>query len=371
MAPLRVGLVGATPGRGWGSAAHLPALRALDEFEVTAVATTRIESARATAKAFGIPLAFADDSDLVSSPEVDIVAITVKVPEHDALVRAALAAGKHVFCEWPLGVNLGQARLLADLAAASGVRHVAGLQGYFSPGAAFVAELIADGQIGQLLSVSAVTAGGPGGQRVPQASAYAADVAAGATVLSISGAHLLATLARAVGEFRQVSGVVATVNRQATVIETGQTLPVTSPDQIAMSGVLESGAVASVTVQGGSAPGGPGFEVRVVGSDATLIIRPAAAGGSIHIAEWAVSVARADGTTEDLPVPERLRRVPAAVPAGPPRGVAAVYASLARAITEGRPAEPDFGTAVRYHRLLDAIQRASDTGARQDTGAGQ
>jgi predicted dehydrogenase len=92
--PIRIGVIGATPARGWGTAAHLPALQALEEFEVTA-------------EVFGIPLAFADDEELVSHPEVDAVAVTVKVPEHDRLIRAALAAGKHVFSEWPLGVDLG------------------------------------------------------------------------------------------------------------------------------------------------------------------------------------------------------------------------------------------------------------------------
>jgi len=133
--PIRIGVIGATPARGWGTAAHLPALQALEEFELTAVATTRLTTARATAEVFGVPLAFADDDELVSSPEVDAVAITVKVPEHDRLIRAALAAGKHVFSEWPLGVDLGQAVDLAEAARASGVRHIVGLQGYQAPGA--------------------------------------------------------------------------------------------------------------------------------------------------------------------------------------------------------------------------------------------
>ncbi|HEX2819016.1 MAG TPA: Gfo/Idh/MocA family oxidoreductase [Streptosporangiaceae bacterium] len=87
--PIRIGVIGATPARGWGTAAHLPALQALGEFEVTAVATTRLTTARATAEVFGVPLAFADDAELVSSPAVDAVAIAVKVPEHDRLIRAA------------------------------------------------------------------------------------------------------------------------------------------------------------------------------------------------------------------------------------------------------------------------------------------
>jgi predicted dehydrogenase len=364
--PIRIGVIGATPARGWGTAAHLPALQALEEFEVTAVATTRLATARATAEVFGVPLAFADDAELVSHPEVDAVAITVRVPEHDRLIRVALAAGKHVFSEWPLGVDLGQAVALADLAQASGVHHIVGLQGYQAPGALFVRELIENGDIGQPLTVSVVAAGGPAGRRIPQANAYATDVAAGATVLSISTGHILATLARAVGGFRQVSAVVALINKETTVIETGQTVPVTAPDQVVLAGRLEGGAVASIAVQGGSAPVTPGFELRIVGTEATLVVRPATPGG-IHITDWAISISKPRGSAADLPVPGRFSPIPAAVPAGPPRNVAVLYREFARAISYGQPAAPDFVTAVRYHQLLENIQRASDTGIRQDT----
>jgi predicted dehydrogenase len=363
--PIRIGVIGATPARGWGTAAHLPALQALEEFKITAVATTRLTTARATAEVFRVPLAFADDGELVSSPEVDAVAITVKVPEHDRLIRAALAAGKHVFSEWPLGVDLAQAAALAETAQASGVRHIVGLQGYQAPGALFVRELIDNGEIGQPLTVSVVAAGGPAGRRTPQANVYATDVAAGATVLSISTGHILATLARAVGELRQVSALVALVNKETTVIETGQAVPVTAPDQVVLGGRLAGGAVASVAVQGGSAPVTPGFEVRIVGTEATVVVRPATPGG-IHIADWAVCICRPDGSAADLPVPARFSTVPEAVPAGPPRNVAALYREFARAINHGQPAAPDFAAAVRYHQLLANIQRASDTGIRQD-----
>jgi predicted dehydrogenase len=334
---------------------------------VTAVSTTRLDTARATAEAFGVPLAFDDDFELVSHPDLDAVAVTVKVPEHDRLVRAALTAGKHVFCEWPLGVSLEQAAELADLAEASGVRHLVGLQGYQAPGALFIADLIRNGDIGQPLTVSVVAAGGPAGRRIPQASAYTTDAAAGATILSISAGHILATLARAVGEFRQLSGVVASINRETTIIETGQTIPVTAPDQVLVTGRLASGAVASVVVQGGSAPVTPAFEVRIVGTEATLVVRPAAPGG-IHISDWSVSISKPDGAPADLPVPGRYSPVPAAVPAGPAKNVAILYREFAQAITEGRPAVPGFAAAVRFHQLLGQIQRTSDTGLREDVG---
>jgi predicted dehydrogenase len=366
-APLRVGIVGATPARGWGTLAHLPALTALPEFTVTAVATTRAETARATADAFGVPLAFDDDASLIASPEVDVVAVTVKVTGHDALVRAALAAGKHVFCEWPLGTDLAQATALAELAATSAGRHVVGLQGYHSPGARYVGELVGQGYIGRPLAVSVVAVGRQGGARIPAASAYAADREAGATVLSITTAHLLASIAQAVGPPRAVSAVVASMNKAATVIESGQIIPVTAPDQVALAGQLESGAALSIAVQGGAAAAAH-FELRIVGTDATLIVRPDPSGASMHVADWVITALRANGAAEVLPVPGRFSPLPDSLPPGPPRNVALVYRELAQAITAGRPAEPGFDAAVRYHQLVAAIQLASDTGTRQLLG---
>jgi predicted dehydrogenase len=363
-APIRVGVVGANPTRGWGTAAHLPALRALDEYEITAVATTRPETARATAEAFGVPLAFSDAHDLLSHPDVDVVAIAVKVPEHDGLIRAGLAAGKHVFSEWPLGVDAEQAGALAALADQSGVVHVVGLQGYNAPGAVFVRELVDQGTIGKPLAVSVVTAGGPAGPRIPAGNLYAVDVAAGATILSISAGHVLATLARAVGQLRSVSGIVALVNPEATVVETGQHVAVSAPDQVVLTGRLDNDAVASIAIQGGAAPAAPGFEIRIVGTEATLTVRPASPGG-LHITDWAISIARWGGRQEDLAIPDRLVPIPASVPSGPPRNVAVLYRLLAEGIRDGRRVTPDFTTAVGQHQLLETIQKASETGTDQ------
>ncbi|MBO0834164.1 MAG: Gfo/Idh/MocA family oxidoreductase [Actinobacteria bacterium] len=363
--PLRVGIIGATPGRGWGTAAHLPALAALPEFTVTAVATTRADTARATADAFGVPFAFHDSASLIASPEVDVVAVTVKVTQHDELVRAALSAGKHVFCEWPLGSNLAQAARLAELASATGSQHVVGLQGYHSPGARYVAELISDGSIGRLQAVSAVAVGRQGAGRIPAATAYAANRAAGASVLSITTAHLLATLGQATGLPRTLVSVVSAMHDTATVIETGEQIAVTAPDQVAVAGELDGGAALSVAVQGGAATG-VHFEVRIVGTDATLLVRPDPSGASIHVADWHISVLRGSDPASELPVPDRFCPLPASIPAGMPRNVALVYRELAQAIAENRPAEPSFATAVRYHQLVDAIERAADSGRRQD-----
>src|SRR5207245_4005821 len=110
---IRVGIIGANPDRGWAAQAHIPALKSLsNDFEITALSTSRRDSADAAARLFGVAAAFYNHQDLVNSSNVDVVAITVKVPYHLELATAALDAGKAVYCEWPLGNGLSEAEML-------------------------------------------------------------------------------------------------------------------------------------------------------------------------------------------------------------------------------------------------------------------
>src|SRR5947199_2607335 len=135
---LGVGIIGVSPIRGWATTAHIPALRALPNYEIRALSARSAESARAVGQAFGVSAVFSDHEELVIQPDIDVVAVTVKVPHHRALVAAAIAAGKAVYCEWPLGRDLDDARAMAALAAQHGGRTVVGLQGRQAPAIEFL-----------------------------------------------------------------------------------------------------------------------------------------------------------------------------------------------------------------------------------------
>src|SRR5947209_3506604 len=115
---IRLGLIGASVKGTWSARSHLPALRASLDVELTAVCTTRADSAEAAREAFGARLGFDDWRKMVASPEIDVVAVVVRVPSHYEPTRAALDAGKHVYCDWPLGRTTGDAEELATLAEA-------------------------------------------------------------------------------------------------------------------------------------------------------------------------------------------------------------------------------------------------------------
>src|SRR6266852_3869370 len=203
---LGVGIIGVSPIRGWASTAHIPALRALPEYEIRALSVHNVETARAIGEAFGISAVFSDHEELVIQPDIDVVVVTVKVPHHRELVSAALAAGKAVYCEWPLGRDVDEARAMAALAAEKSVRTVVGLQARQAPAIEFVRQLLSDGYVGEVLSTTMVGLSVVGGALV-QPNAYMLDKKNGANLLTVAFGHSLDTLNYVLGEFADLSAV--------------------------------------------------------------------------------------------------------------------------------------------------------------------
>src|ERR1700747_2951247 len=151
---VRLGLIGASVSGTWAARSHLPAVTASSEVELTAVCTTRPDSAEAARRAWGARLAFDDYRKMIASPEIDAVAVVVRVPSHYEPTKAALQAGKHVYCEWPLGRTTAEAAELAALAEARGLTTAVGLQARVNPALMHMKELVAAGYVGEVMAVN-------------------------------------------------------------------------------------------------------------------------------------------------------------------------------------------------------------------------
>jgi predicted dehydrogenase len=361
-----VGIVGVEPGRSWAARSHIPALRALPEiFEIVGVANTSKASAEAAAATTGLPRAFADVAELVAAPEVDIVTVAVKVPPHLEIVKAAISAGKHVYCEWPLGNGLAEAEEMAALARAKGVLGVVGTQARVAPEIEYLRYLIADGFVGDVLSTTLVARGGAlqGGGSIPDKKtwAYLLDRSNGATLLSIPVGHTLAALRDVFGEVAEVSSVLAVRRPTALAVDTGETLPVTAPDQVLVSGVFASGVPVSIHYRGGAARDGDGLFWDIHGTKGD--IRMSGPSGHTQMVQLSLKGARED---------ERRFRpleVPASFRSGwpedvEPGNVARLYARMANDLREGTRSAPSFEDAVAVHRIIAAIERAAESGSR-------
>ena len=104
---LRIGIVGA------GSIVrqkHLPGLLAIPQVEVVAVSNSKPESAREVAREFNIPEVMTDWAEMIDRPDLDIIWIGTQPMLHAPITISALEAGKHVFCQARMAMNLSEGR---------------------------------------------------------------------------------------------------------------------------------------------------------------------------------------------------------------------------------------------------------------------
>jgi len=107
------------------------------------------DKARAMAEQFGFARATDDWRQLMSDPRVDIVSITTPNRMHREMALAAIAAGKHVHCEKPMGLTLADAEEMAAAAAKAGVKTMVGYNYIKNPAFQHACRLVRDGAIGR------------------------------------------------------------------------------------------------------------------------------------------------------------------------------------------------------------------------------
>ena len=357
---IRLGIIGASARKAgaWALRAHLPAILASPEFQLVAVCTTNQQSAEESARKYGARLAFHNHRDMLASPEIDAVAVVVRVPSHYQLTRDALNAGKHVYTEWPLGANLAEAQELADLARAKGVQAMVGLQARAAPGVTYLKELVDTGYVGEVMSCHLSLVRGGVLERTSDRT-WQRDDTLGANTLTIACGHTIDAFRFVVGDFSQVATVVSTQATQWLETDTNNLVDVTSPDNVLVSGRLANGAVASVHVA--SVPwAGSGYRMEIYGREGSLV---ANSDDSPQLGDLRIQGINAHGNRlQDLKVPERHIQVLEGMPKGAPYNVGQMYYRFGQAISSGESFQPSFDTAVELHRFLDAIRQSSDEG---------
>jgi len=362
-APIRVGIVGVNAHRGWAAESHIPALRSLPAYEITALSTTNQESADAAAAAFGVKMAFDNHHDLVTSPEVDLVVVTVKVAHHREIVDAALNAGKAVYSEWPLGMDLDDAQAMVDLAEQRNAHTLVGLQSRSNPAVMYARDLVAAGYIGTVLSTTLVGSAGLG-EMIDQGNSYIVKYENRASLLRLVAAHSIDMLNHVLGDFTELSAVLDTRRPNMVIVESGDRIVKTAPDQVAVIGRLESGTTASIHFREGH-QGGEMFLWEINGSEGTLQLR--AAGG--HPGMFAPTISGSQGGdrlaaltipalhTDQTPGLEPLENTTA-------YSVARMYDTFAADLRDGSHNAPDFAQALRTFRVIEAVENAAASGAR-------
>ncbi|MGC1163819.1 MAG: Gfo/Idh/MocA family oxidoreductase, partial [Candidatus Sulfotelmatobacter sp.] len=122
----------------------------LDEAEVVAVCDKSAAARKKVAKAYPDVLVTDDAAELMSSPEIDAIAVVTPVWTHYELAKAALEHGKHIFVEKPFTSNAGQAQELIELAARKNLKIMVDHTFLFTGAVTKIKQLLQDGALGKL-----------------------------------------------------------------------------------------------------------------------------------------------------------------------------------------------------------------------------
>ncbi|MDR0268091.1 Gfo/Idh/MocA family oxidoreductase [Paenibacillus sp.] len=362
MRKIKAGIIGGSIRNRWASSTHIPALLKSELHEITAIATTTMASAQESADQIGNVAAYDDYKEMLKSNAVDMVIVSVKAPYHDEIVRNAIRANKHVYCEWPLAVTKSQIDAIMTEISRSRVKHAIGLQSRQADEVKWVKEVIDNGEIGKILSVNMKSSTQAKGNWVDSGSSYILDRSNGATLLTINGGHALDLVSFLFGHFTEVQASHHTHYTEARITDQDRSINKNIEDQYLIQGKINSGIPISIHLQGGSYPQ---FMLEIQGERGIIrlyqnrsIGHPQYGGMSVSIAKYDSSAAITTSQNNDFTVVmEDTKEFPLA-------NVYRAHQSFAEDILTDSHQTPDFHNAAYLHRLISAIEESARTGER-------
>ncbi|KAK4693820.1 hypothetical protein P7C71_g3650, partial [Lecanoromycetidae sp. Uapishka_2] len=357
--PVRLGIIGLSADKSaWATRAHVDPLKSdllKEKYQITAVATSKPETAEAAAKAYGISKdkGYSSPEAIAKDPDVDMVVVSVKTPLHKQLAIPALEAKKDVFVEWPLGNGLQEAEELAALAKKQGVKTLIGLQSRLAPSIRKAKELIDSGALGRITTTNIVTSNSMF-NTISARSLYMNDPRNGANLVSIAAGHTLDALCYLLGEFKHLNATTAVTFPEIALIgDDGKSTMIERKfvDAIAVQGILENGATANYVSTTTTTATPTKFEWIISGEKGSLKFE-----GGAFIALFPPKLyeykAGEGAKWEEVDIPGQLAF----------GGVGELYAAYAKGEKDGLV---DFDEAVKRHRMVDAIYRSAEKGTRE------
>ena len=236
----------------------MQALRALQGyrqgFELRALAASSPEKAAAAAQAYDVPLAFGTPGELAACDEVDLVVVSVRLPRPRRAGACRPRCGQGGAVRVAAGPGPRRGTRPGGRRPRPGAAHRGRTAGALRAAVRYVADLIAQGYAGEVLSATLVGSGGSWGATIPAAGArYLADPAAGATMLTIPFGHTVDGLALALGEPAVQHATLATRRPLVLDADSGDMVPMTAADQIAVTAACPAARCCRPTTAAGSA----------------------------------------------------------------------------------------------------------------------
>jgi len=337
---IRIGFIGA------GSISrsnHLPGLAAIDGVELVAVCNRSPESSQAVASEFSFSTTEEDWKTLIGRDDIDAVFIGTWPYMHKEMSTAVLEAGKHCFCQARMCMNLAEAKPMLATAQAH-----PNLVNMISPAPHplehYLRDVVHSGRLGQITSVELRVIGGGNLDRTSVTWRERTEFSGNQIMFIGIYAEMLNAI---VGPYESLSASLSTPIAEKTD-ESGETVQIGIPQVVAISGRLESGALAVEHHSGVSADETGVSSLTIRGLEGTAIYD---LGDSLQIGAAGEPMSAVDVPAE--------RRTGWTVEED---FIGAVRAARAGTRPQDRPVRPDFAEGILYMRKVEAVHQSARTG---------
>jgi len=347
---MKIGIVGASFAR----AAYLPALRHVDDTEVVAIASSRLESAQSAASEFGVGAAYNDWQMMLDKHQCDLVLIATPTDLHAPITLAALDRGAHVLCEKPTAMDATEAKTMLDRAEALGRVHMIDHELRFNPNRTRIAELIASGELGDIRHVNIANIGASWANPASRPKGDWWSLAEhGGGRLGANGSHQVDMLRWWLGPVRSVVGQALTVLPDRLDKKTGEAWTATADDLAYFTMEMESGALAQVFMSGVAA-NNIGNLTQVFGSKGTVVL---------DNDNERLMYAKAGESFSDISVEDPNAALPGLNKGVWNVSVVGALRELTAAIREGRGLQrgATFEDGLKNQQVLDAVKTSTKT----------
>lgn len=211
------------------------------EPELELLADVDVDTARAAGESLGFARSTGDWRELVADPTIDLVDITTPNLLHAEMALAAIAAGKHVYCEKPLAPTAGAARPMVEAAEAAGVKTMVGFNYLKSPVTALAKEIIDSGEIGEVFGFRGSHFEDYMGDPRSLVSRWRFDRSSGDGVVADLGSHVVSLARYLLGPIDSVAAERQTVIDERSTAQ-GERLKIDVADEMASLVKFATGA---------------------------------------------------------------------------------------------------------------------------------
>ena len=265
---IKIGIIGAS----FAKAAYLPALKHIDNIEVTAISSARLENAKSCAEEFNIPKYYDNWKKMLDQHKFDLICIATPTDLHAPIAIYALERGAHVLAEKPTAMNADEAKQMLDIATKHNRIHMMDHELRFNPNRMKIKEWISSDLIGKIqhINITNISNGWLDPSSRPQNDWWSLSERGGGR-MGANGSHQVDLLRWWCGEVKSVFGQLHTIVKERKDKVTNKKWQATADDLSYFSLEMESGTLANVFMSG-VASHVLGNKTQIFGNKGSIII---------------------------------------------------------------------------------------------------